>query len=83
MSIEHLVRMANDIADYFRSEPDRALAVAGVCNHMKKFWDPRMRKQIASYLREQAGDGLSELARAAVVQLAELDAARAQRSQRR
>jgi formate dehydrogenase subunit delta len=83
MSIEHLVRMANDIADYFRSEPDREAAIAGVSNHMKKFWDPRMRRQIAAHLREQAGVGLSELARAAVVQLGELDAAKAQRSQGR
>ena len=81
MSIEHLVRMANDIADYFHSGPDRALAVAGVSNHMKKFWDPRMRRQIAAHLREQGGEGLSELALEAVVQLTELDAAKPRRSQ--
>ena len=81
MSIEHLVRMANDIADYFHSEPDSALAVAGVSNHMKKFWDPRMRRQIAAHLHEQGGEGLSELALEAVVQLTELDAAKPLRSQ--
>jgi formate dehydrogenase subunit delta len=73
MSIEHLVRMANDIADYFRSEPDQALAVEGVSNHLKKFWDPRMRRQILSHWRDHGGEGLSELAQAAVVRLAELD----------
>jgi formate dehydrogenase subunit delta len=75
MSIEHLVRMANDIADYFRSESDRGLAVAGVSNHMKKFWDPRMRRQILAHWREHGGEGLSELAQAAVVRLAEVDGA--------
>ena len=75
MSIEHLVRMANDIADYFHSEPDRGLAVAGVSNHMKKFWDPRMRRQILAHSREHGGEGLSELAQAAVVRLGELDGA--------
>ena len=73
MSIEHLVRMANDISDYFRSESDRGLAVAGVSDHMKKFWDPRMRRQILSHWHEHGGEGLSELAQAAVVRLAELD----------
>jgi formate dehydrogenase subunit delta len=75
MSIEHLVRMANDIADYFRSESDRGLAVAGVSNHMKKFWDPRMRRQILAHWHEHGGEGLSELAQAAVVRLAEIDGA--------
>jgi formate dehydrogenase subunit delta len=75
MSIEHLVRMANDIADYFHSEPDRGLAVAGVSNHMKKFWDPRMRRQILAHWRDQAGEGLSELALASVKRLGELDSA--------
>ncbi len=75
MSIEHLVRMANDIADYFRSEPDRGLAVAGISNHIKKFWDPRMRRQILAHWRNHAGDGLSELALAAVVRLGDLDTA--------
>jgi formate dehydrogenase subunit delta len=76
MSIEHLVRMANDIADYFRSESDRGLAIAGVSNHMKKFWDPRMRRQILAHWRDHGGEGLSDLAQAAVVRLAELDSVR-------
>jgi len=74
MSTEHLVRMVNDIADYFRAEPDRGLAVAGVSNHLKKFWDPRMRTQIIAHVREHGGEGLSELGQAAVIQLREMDA---------
>ena len=76
MSIEHLVRMANDIADYFHSEPDLELAVAGVSDHMKKFWDPRMRRQLLAHWRARGGEGLSELALAAVARLGELDGAR-------
>jgi len=72
MSVEHLVKMANDIAAYFNGEPDRRLAVEGVCNHLKKFWDPRMRRQIAAHL-QSGGTGLSELARVAVAHVAELD----------
>ena len=77
MSIEHLVRMVNDIADYFRSESDGEVAIAGVSNHLKKYWDPRMRRQIVAHLHS-SGDGLSELALAAVVRVAELDGASSQ-----
>ncbi len=73
MSIEHLVQMANDIASYFATEPDRKLAVEGACNHLKKYWDPRMRRQIAAHL-QNGGEGLSELAHTAVARMAELDA---------
>lgn len=39
-----LVRMANQIATFFESKP-HALGVAGVAEHINKFWDPRMRGQ--------------------------------------
>ncbi|TLY53700.1 MAG: formate dehydrogenase subunit delta [Gammaproteobacteria bacterium] len=69
-SVEHLIAMANDIANFFRSEPDHLLAVEGVVNHLQKFWDPRMRRKIVAHLNQHGGEGLSELARAAVVKLA-------------
>jgi len=72
---EHLAEMVNDIAHFFAAEPDRDAAVNGVSGHLKKFWDPRMRRQIVAYLRDQGGGDLSELARAGVARLAELDAA--------
>ncbi|HZX92055.1 MAG TPA: formate dehydrogenase subunit delta [Rudaea sp.] len=75
MNPEHLAEMVNDIAHFFAAEPDREAAVSGVSGHLKKFWDPRMRRQIVAYLRDQDGGELSELARAGVTRLAELDAA--------
>ena len=78
MNPEHLAAMANDIANFFAAEPDREAAVNGVSGHLKKFWDPRMRRQIVSYLRDQDGGELSELARAGVARLAEVDAAATQ-----
>jgi formate dehydrogenase subunit delta len=68
MSIEHLVKMANDIGDFFRAEPERADAISGIANHIQRFWDPRMRRAIIAYVK-QGGDGLSELAHAAVTTL--------------
>jgi formate dehydrogenase subunit delta len=80
MSAEHLVTMANDIANFFAAEPDRAVAVDGVLNHIRKFWEPRMRRKIVAHLRESGGSDLSELARAAVTKLAEVDTAQVSKS---
>jgi len=68
MSTEHLVKMANDIGDFFRAEPERADAVAGIANHLQKFWDPRMRRAIVSYAKE-GGEGLDDLVLAAIAKL--------------
>ena len=75
MNPEHLAEMVNDIAHFFAAEPDREAAVNSVSGHLKKFWDPRMRRQIVAYLRDQGGGELGDLARAGVARLAELDAA--------
>ncbi|CAL1239065.1 formate dehydrogenase subunit delta [Candidatus Methylocalor cossyra] len=69
MDTERLVKMANDIGNFFAAEPDRDVAVNGVAEHLKKFWDPRMRRAIIQHL-EQGGVGLAELPRAAVALLA-------------
>jgi len=39
---EHLVKMANQIGDFFGSQR-HSDGAAGVADHIKKFWDPRMR----------------------------------------
>ena len=62
-----LVRMANQIADFFRSQPEED-ALKGTANHIRYFWDPRMRKKMAEHLAT-GGEGLSPLARAAVEQV--------------
>lgn len=69
MNPQRLVAMANDIANYFDAEPDRELAIAGVANHLVKFWDPVMRAQLVGHAARE-GAGLSDLARAAVARLA-------------
>ena len=40
------MQMANDIGNFFRSEPERKDAVAGIANHIAKFWTPRMRQKL-------------------------------------
>lgn len=69
--IDRLVAMANDIGTYFNSEPDRAAAVAGVANHLRRFWEPRMRQKILAHLGT-GGAGLSDLAREGVSKISTL-----------
>ena len=71
MSAEKLVRMANQIADFFRSQTDDT-AVASVADHMKSFWNPVMRRQIYAHM-DNGGEGLSELALTAINQMSLLD----------
>jgi len=59
MDIQHLVKMANDIAAFFEAEADRAKGAKGVADHLKNFWDPRMRSEILRYADEQGGAGLN------------------------
>lgn len=68
MNVERLVTMANDIGHFFGGESSPEARVAGVLNHLQRFWDPRMRRQIRSYVQD-GGAGLSDHVRAAVLQL--------------
>jgi formate dehydrogenase subunit delta len=64
----HLVRMANDIGAFFRAEPNREDAIAGIANHIARFWTKRMREKLNAYLQEN-GQGLDELPREAIARL--------------
>ena len=59
MSTEHLVQMANQIARFFAAYPEQE-AVAGVENHISKFWAPDMRDQLLQHIAG-GGEGLSPL----------------------
>lgn len=52
--------MANQIAQFFASYPHEE-AVAGVADHIQKFWEKRMRQQLNDYIAT-GGGGLNELA---------------------
>ena len=45
MSPEKLAYMANQIGKFFSHQPHDQ-AVAGINDHIRRFWDPRMRKTI-------------------------------------
>ena len=74
---QHLVDMANDIGNFFRAEPVHEDAVAGIANHISKYWTKRMRDKLAAHLREAGDSGLDGLPRKALRRLAPATAAEA------
>ena len=69
MRAERLVSMANDIGHFFNAEADKNVAAQGVANHIKRYWDPRMRREIIAHYRE-GGAGLDPVPRSAIALLA-------------
>ena len=67
MNSDLMVHNANQIALYFASFP-REEAIEGVTDHIRKFWEKRMRRQILDYVAE-GGNGLHELVLEAVKRL--------------
>ena len=64
MSPDRLIYMANQIGGFFRSQgADKA--VPGIAEHLKKFWEPRMRRAIIAHV-DAGGDGLAPEVVAAV-----------------
>ena len=59
MSPHNMVHMANQIALNFAAYPHEE-AVANVANHLKMFWEPRMKRQLRDYI-SKGGGGLHEL----------------------
>jgi formate dehydrogenase subunit delta len=65
MRVERLVVMANDIGQFFAADPDKGEAARNIAGHLKRFWDPRMRRQIVAHYRE-GGAGLDPVVRSAI-----------------
>ena len=63
----HLARMANDIGNFFRSQR-REDAIAGIENHLRSYWTPRMREKLTALLAS-GNAGLDELPAEALCRL--------------
>ncbi|WP_397473460.1 formate dehydrogenase subunit delta [Pusillimonas sp.] len=76
-NIDHLIKMANSIGDFFEAMPDRQEGLDGIADHIKKFWEPRMRTAMLDFLAEHPdGRGqeaqLSDIVKQAIVSHREL-----------
>jgi len=66
VDVDSLVRMANQIGAFFDAMPDRVEAQEGIAQHLKRFWDPRMRRELLQHLDSGTAAGLSDIAREAI-----------------
>jgi formate dehydrogenase subunit delta len=66
MNIDLLIKMANEIGEFFAGTTDADAAARDVATHLRRYWEPRMRAQMLKYYEERGGAGLTELAKNAV-----------------
>ena len=70
MNIDLLIKMANQITEFWEGEAGHDVAVKEVATHLRRYWEPRMRAQMITYYHQRKGSGLNEIAMAAVGLLA-------------
>lgn len=66
MNTEHLIKMANQIGSFFSTMPDHEQAVADLASHLKRFWEPRMRKAFLAHIEQTQGEGVDPIVLEAV-----------------
>jgi formate dehydrogenase subunit delta len=49
---DHLVTMGNQISEFFQSMKNRDEALEQIANHIRLFWDPRMRRSLLALMPE-------------------------------
>lgn len=63
---DNLVRMVNQIGVFFDSMPDRDEGLEGIVMHLKKFWDPSMRKALLVNIDAKENSIVSDIVLAAI-----------------
>lgn len=66
MDVNNLINMANQIGTFFESMPDRQQAVHDIASHIRRFWEPRMRRTLLESLEQNQAQGLSDIVREAL-----------------
>ena len=65
-NVKNLVHMANQIGQFYEALPDREEGLTGIAGHLRRFWDPRMRRALLHYVDAEGGDGLRPMVREAI-----------------
>jgi formate dehydrogenase subunit delta len=50
MNTSNLIKMANQIGDFFEAMPDSEQAAIDVATHINHFWEPSMRNGFLDYI---------------------------------
>ncbi|MEK8033903.1 formate dehydrogenase subunit delta [Ideonella sp. DXS29W] len=67
MDIDNLVKMANRIGQFFAAMPDAEAASKEIAQHLRKFWEPRMRRELLAHIDARQGEGLLPIVQQAVL----------------
>jgi formate dehydrogenase subunit delta len=68
MEVDKLIKMANQIGDFFEANPDAEDAKLEIAGHLKKFWNSVMIKSLVAHVQQQQGAGLNPKVLAAIQQ---------------
>ena len=66
MNADNLIVMANQIGGFFETMPNRREAVTEVAGHLKRYWEPRMRRSLLAHIDEHGGAQLHAMVLEAV-----------------
>jgi formate dehydrogenase subunit delta len=71
--LERLVRMANQIGEFYASMPDRE-AIQGAASHLRLYWTPKMIREIIAFA-DEGHSGLNAIAARAIDSLKQSESA--------
>lgn len=66
MDSQQLIKMANQIGQFFESMPNREAAEKDIATHLKRFWEPRMRRAILASLDSDEATAMRPIVRDAI-----------------
>jgi formate dehydrogenase subunit delta len=58
MDTEKLIKMANQIGDFFEAYPNDEDAKKGIAHHLHSFWNSVMINSIVTHVKQNQGAGL-------------------------
>jgi len=61
MKLTNLIKMANQIGSFFSTMPDPVQARQDLAMHIKRFWEPRMRRALLEYVEQEGGTELNAI----------------------
>ncbi len=66
MNVEHLVKMANQIGQFYEALPNREEGLKGTAMHIRRSWDPRMRRALLEEMDQGGADEMLDFVREAI-----------------
>ncbi|MEJ1172386.1 formate dehydrogenase subunit delta [Variovorax sp. CCNWLW235] len=66
MHVDQLIRMVNQMGSFFEAMPDRGEALQDLALHLKRFWEPRMRRELLAHLDADGSGSLNPVSAEAI-----------------